>query len=43
MDLAEDGTTTAAEMDDMLDRLEASLVAVLEPMGRSAEVAASLA
>jgi len=27
----------------MLDRLEASLVAVLEPMGRSAEVAASLA
>ena len=36
-------TTTAAEMDDMLDRLEASLVAVLEPMGRSAEVAASLA
>jgi hypothetical protein len=29
------------EMDDMLDRLEASLVAVLEPLGRSAEVAAS--
>jgi adenosylmethionine-8-amino-7-oxononanoate aminotransferase len=35
-------TTTAAEMDDILDRLEESLVAVLEPIARRSESAARI-